>query len=146
MSDLPNSSAPNVIQAVPFFIVADIHASLRFYVDVLGFTMTRSWTPQGKLRWCWLEIGTAALMLQERGASVSDAPPAKPGEGVSVCFQCNDALAIYHQARERGVESRRPFVGNGLWVVAFTDPDGYKIDFESFTDEPEESEYTPPAS
>jgi hypothetical protein len=85
-------------------------------------------------------------MLQERGASIPAAPPARPGEGVSVCFQCNDALAIYHQARERGVESRRPFVGNAMWVVGFTDPDGYKIDFESFTDEPEESEYTPPAS
>jgi catechol 2,3-dioxygenase-like lactoylglutathione lyase family enzyme len=140
MSDLTNTSTPNVTQAIPFFMVADIHASLRFYVDVLGFTMTKSWMPQGKLQWCWLEIGTAALMLQER----RDAPPYKPGEGVSVCFQCNDALAIYHQARKRGVESRRPFVGNAMWVVAFTDPDGYKIDFESFTDVPEETEYTPP--
>lgn len=141
MSDLTATSAPNVTQAIPFFMVADIHASLRFYVDVLGFTMTKSWTPRGKIEWCWLEIGTAALMLQER----HDKPPAKPGDGVSVCFQCNDALAIYHQARERGVESRRPFVGNAMWVVPFTDPDGYKIDFESPTDIPEETEYTPPA-
>jgi len=146
MSDITNTSASNVTQAVPFFMVADIHASLRFYVDVLGFVMTKSWTPQGKLQWCWLEIGAAALMLQERRAITPGATPVKYGEGVSVCFQCNDALAIYHQACERGVESRRPFVGNAMWVVAFTDPDGYKIDFESCTDVPEESEYTPPVS
>jgi catechol 2,3-dioxygenase-like lactoylglutathione lyase family enzyme len=145
MSDLSIGSAPNVIQAVPFFVVADIHASLRFYVDILGFTITKSWAPQGKLSWCWIEIGTAALMLQEHGTSRQAASPANAGEGISVCFQCNDALAIYHQARERGVESRRPFVGNSMWVVAFTDPDGYKIDFESLTDVPEETEYTPSA-
>jgi catechol 2,3-dioxygenase-like lactoylglutathione lyase family enzyme len=144
MSDLAITSSPNVTQAVPFFMVADIEASLRFYVDVLGFTMTKSWTPRDKLQWCWLEIGTASLMLQERPTSIPAAPPAKPGEGVSICFQCTDALAIYHQARQRGVESRRPFVGNAMWVVAFTDPDGYRIDFESSTDVPEETEYTPP--
>jgi hypothetical protein len=28
-----------------------------------------------------------------------------------------------------------------MWVVVFTDPDGYKLDFESPTDAPEETEY-----
>jgi hypothetical protein len=28
-------------------------------------------------------------------------------------------------------------VGNGLWVVSLTDPDGYRLDFESPTDAPE---------
>ncbi len=32
--------APNVKQAVPFFSVTDIDASLRFYVDGLGFVLT----------------------------------------------------------------------------------------------------------
>ena len=31
---------PNVKQAVPFFMVTNIEASLRFYVDGLGFTVT----------------------------------------------------------------------------------------------------------
>ena len=31
------ADAPNVRQAVPFFGVTDIDASLRFYVDGLGF-------------------------------------------------------------------------------------------------------------
>ena len=39
---------PNVTQAVPFFMVANMEASLRFYVDGLGFEMTRKWTPRGK--------------------------------------------------------------------------------------------------
>jgi hypothetical protein len=27
--------------------------------------MTKKWIDEGKLRWCWLELGTAALMLHK---------------------------------------------------------------------------------
>jgi len=36
---------------------------------------------------------------------------------------------------------RRPSVGNRLWVVPLTDPDGYRVEFSSPTDAPEESEF-----
>ena len=35
----------------------------------------------------------------------------------------------------------RPFVGNGLWVTTVVDPDGYRLDFESPTEEAEETVY-----
>jgi lactoylglutathione lyase len=136
----------NVKQAVPFFGVSSMEASLRFYVDGLGFRMTNQWMDEGKLRWCWLEIGAAALMLQEFRTEGHDSwrPSGKLGEGVNICFMCGDALAIYHEAKSRGVAARRnPFVGNRLWVVPFSDPDGYQIEFESPTNVPEETEYSP---
>jgi lactoylglutathione lyase len=40
----------NVKQVVPFFRVSNMEASVRFYVDGLGFEMTKQWTPDGKLR------------------------------------------------------------------------------------------------
>ena len=52
----------NVKQAVPFFLVQDINASIRFYVDGLGFAITHKWIDEGNLRWCWLELGAAALL------------------------------------------------------------------------------------
>jgi lactoylglutathione lyase len=131
----------NIQQAVPFFMVSNMEASLRFYVEGLGFTRTRQWIPEGKIRWCWLELGGAALMLQEYSAT-SPLNTAKLGEGVSICFQCRDALAIYHEARTRGLTPRTPFVGNNMWVTILTDPDGYKLDFESPTEVPEETIYS----
>jgi len=136
-----SNSQPNVQQAVPFFMVSNMEASLRFYVDGLGFKRTNQWIVDGKIRWCWLKLGGAALMLQEYRPN-SPLTTAKVGQGVSVCFQSRDAIAIYHETRTRSLEPRRPFVGNGLWVTSFTDPDGYKLDFESPTDVPEETEYT----
>jgi lactoylglutathione lyase len=125
---------PNVQQAVPFFWVADIEASLRFYVDGLGFAMTKKWIPHDKLEWCWLGLGGVALMLQEYRPG--KLPTDKRGEGVSICFQCKDAIAIYRDAIARGLQPQRPFVGNGMWVTILHDPDGYTLDFESPTDAP----------
>jgi len=133
------ATEPNVQQAVPFFWVANIEASLRFYVDGLGFHKTREWIDEGKLRWCWLELGGAAHMLQEYRPD--RIPVNKRGEGVSICFQCRDAIAIYHQALANGLSPQLPFVANGMWVTIISDPDGYKLDFESTTDAPEESTY-----
>jgi len=134
------TTAANVQESVPFFGVTNMESSLRFYLDALGFEMSNKWIVDGRIRWCWLKLGGASLMLQE---FLKDRVPAgKLGEGVSVCFQCKDAIAIYHQAKGRGLPVRKPMVGNGLWVTALTDPDGYRIYFESPTDVPEETEYT----
>ncbi len=136
----------NVKQAVPFFGVANMESSLRFYVDGLGFKMKNYWIPDraedrpdGRIRWCWLELGDAAIMLQE--FRPESRPKDALGTGVNVCFQCEDALALYREFKSRGIETRqRPSVGNRLWVVPLTDPDGYRIEFSSPTDAPEESE------
>ena len=133
----------NVQQAVPFFWVHDLEASLRFYIDGLGFTKTIEWVDDGKLRWCWLELGGAAVMLQEFWQSghhrnlITD----KLGAGVSINFICKDALALYKEFKARGVDAKRPFVGNRMWVTHAADPDGYNLYFESPTDAPEESEF-----
>jgi lactoylglutathione lyase len=57
---------------VPFFEVKDIEASLRFYVEGLGFTMTRHWNPEGRIRWRWLELDRVAVTLQQYW---KDGPP-----------------------------------------------------------------------
>ena len=36
----------------------------------------------------------------------------------------------------------RPFVGNGMWVTSVEDPDGHRLEFESFTDVPEETVFS----
>jgi hypothetical protein len=138
------NTEPNVKQAVPFFAVADMGASVRYYVDGLGFKMTQKWIDDGVLRWCWLERGSAALMLQEFRTQGHDSwvRTGKVGEGVTICFICEDALAIYREVTSRGIQASRPFVGNGMWVTSLSDPDGYRIDFESDTDVPEETVFS----
>jgi lactoylglutathione lyase len=134
----------NVQQSVPFFAVSDMKFSIHFYVDGLGFEITQKWIDDGKLRWCWLQRGGAVLMLQEFRRDGHDAwiPECKVGEGVSIYFICEDALAIYREVTARGVEVSNPFVGNSMWTTGLRDPDGYQLYFESHTDVPEGTEYT----
>ncbi|MFC1712902.1 VOC family protein [Candidatus Poribacteria bacterium] len=133
----------NISQAVPFFGVVHMDRSVRYYVDGLGFKMTKKWVHEDKLRWCWLERGGAALMLQEfwKDGHHSNIPTEKLGVGISICFICEDALAIYSEVRSRGIQASKPFVGNGMWVTSLSDPDGYGLDFESYTDVQEGTEF-----
>jgi len=133
---------PNIKLAVPFFMVRDMERSLIFYTEKLGFTLANQWTPRGKIEWCWLRRDEVSLMLQEPHNKDNYGTDIALGNGVSICFQCVDSLALYHEFTEKGVEIAEPFVGNNMWVVAFTDPDGYKLDFESPTGVTEETLYS----
>ena len=131
----------NLRQVVPFLGVTDMERSLRFYLDGLGFTIMNKWEPEGRIRWCWLTRGGASIMLQEfvKEGHGGQRPEGVLGQGVNLCFQCEDALALYHEFRSRGLEPSEPFVGNNMWVTWLRDPDGYRVEFESMTDVPEDT-------
>jgi lactoylglutathione lyase len=131
----------NVQQAVPFFGVRDIQASLRFYVEGLGFSKTKEWITEGRLRWCWLELGDTAIMLQEfwQEGDHRNVPDGNLGVGVSINFLCKDALGLYRDFKSRAIDAELPFVGNAMWVTKVKDPDGYHLFFESPTDVAEET-------
>ena len=132
---------PNLEQAVPFFRVADIAESVRFYVDGLGFRIGPKWVVESELRWCWLSRGGVAFMLQQFPSQGHDGwkPSGRAGEGVSICVMCRDSRGLHEELRERGVDASRPHVANGLWVTTVFDPDGFRIDFESPAEVSEDS-------
>jgi catechol 2,3-dioxygenase-like lactoylglutathione lyase family enzyme len=141
--NLATKTESNVEQVVPFFWVRDIQDSLRFYVDGLGFTMTRQWIDEGQLRWCWLELGGTAVMVQEAGSGAQHQVTRDDARvGVNVYFMCKDALAIYRDLKSRGIEAKQPFVGNAMWVTEVADPDGHRLYFESPTDVAEETVFS----
>jgi lactoylglutathione lyase len=131
----------NVKEVWPFLRVSNMEQSICYYVDGLGFSIKNRWVVDGKLRWCALALGGATLMLQEFATDGHDSWKAesKVGVGVSLSFQCEDALAIYREALARGLEASEPFVGNAMWVTSLNDPDGYRLEFESATDVAEET-------
>lgn len=119
---------------VPLLDVRDMTRTIAFYVDGLGFEKQSEWIKDGKLRWAMLEYpGGAQLMVQERDTS----PPADLNAAPVMYVFCNDAPAFHTQVSSRGIETEEPFIGNGMHVVPMVDPDGYRISFESPTDEPD---------
>ena len=112
-----------------------------YYVDGPGFTITKQWEPDGELRWCWMTKGRASLMLQEfwQGGNHTGWPDGQLGQGLSLAFQREDAVAIYKDLTARGIPASEPFVGNAMGNFTLSDPDGYCVEFESPTDVPEET-------
>lgn len=117
-------------ELTPLFFVEDIARSLAFYQERLGFGMTQNWSPGGKLAWCRLVRGGAALMLQQ--AEEEDGQAAGRGRGVGFFFLCDDANAMHAELTQRGLAVDPPqaaFYGmNQLFV---RDPDGYELCFQS---------------
>ena len=81
------------------------------------------------------KAGEADLMLQQFRAQGHDSRQFrdKKGEGVTLCFFCDDAVGFYQDVTSRGIDASEPFVGNMMWVTEMTDPDGYELLFESPT-------------
>jgi lactoylglutathione lyase len=125
----------NVKEVVPLIHVSSMERSVRFYVDGLGFAFRNKWEPDGQLRWCWLTLGGASLMLQEFAKPL----PPNAGQGITLNFTCVDAIALYNELRSRGLDPTEPEVGNGLWVTQVNDPDGFRLFFASPTDVAEET-------
>lgn len=134
----------NLKLAVPFFTVMNISKSIEFYVAGLGFEIKNKWIPRGKIEWCWLERDGVAIMMQEptnkQHFIYKRAQPLELGFVVSI--QCEDALLLYQEFIQKGFPVSEPFVGNNMWVFHINDPDGYRIEFESKTDVPEETLYS----
>src|ERR1700753_3012057 len=109
-------STSNIKLAVPFFLVKNMEISLKFYTGQLGFVMTNKWIPREKIEWCWLRRDGVSLMLQELQDETKFYVRNTKGDGVSICFQCVDALALYQEFTTMGVIIKEPFVGNNRWV------------------------------
>jgi uncharacterized glyoxalase superfamily protein PhnB len=126
------TAAPTTLhEIVPLLFVEDIGRSAGFYRDQLGFEMTQDWSPDGKLAWCRLERGSAALMLQQ-ACPEEDGPAEGRGRGVGFFFLCDDAGAMHTEFAASGVSLAPPQVAfYGMNQLFVKDPDGYELCFQN---------------
>tara|TARA_B100000609_G_C17002300_1_gene324283 strand:+ start:83 stop:475 length:393 start_codon:yes stop_codon:yes gene_type:complete len=123
------SEKPQVRQNVPLLTVSDLQLSLKFYVDQLGFTLTRQADNQGQVFWCWLEKDQIAIMLQQADPSEDDISHA--GQGVTLYWLCDDVDAVHAQLKANGMQMDDPTVAYyGMKQLYLKDPDGYDLCFE----------------
>jgi len=129
-----SEQAALIRQIWPLVTVQDIHRSVEFYRDRLGFNVVGKAESEGKLFWCRLERGGACIMLQQ--AETEDGPAEGRGRGVTFYFICDDADAIYDDLSLRGLQLTPPSLAHyGMKQVFVPEPDGYCICFESATED-----------
>jgi uncharacterized glyoxalase superfamily protein PhnB len=118
----------------PSFTVNDIHRSVAFYSDVLGFTVKERWERDGALHGVEIVAGAVTFWLgQDDWKKGRDRAK---GQGFRMyCGTAQDVDALAAGIRARGgtiaeEPKDEPWGGRDFAVV---DPDGFKITFASET-------------
>src|SRR2546427_9478977 len=115
----------------PLLFVFDIEASLRFYCEILGFTLkTRA------NYWAWIERDGVDLMLNT--LYDPDQQPERPDltrtathEDVTLYFGCSDVDAVYDHFVAQGIAVEKPHVAPyGMKQLYVKEPDGFGLCFQ----------------
>jgi catechol 2,3-dioxygenase-like lactoylglutathione lyase family enzyme len=131
-AETPDGSVPSDAEApepepIPADVSAvlgvdDLERSLRFYGEILGFTIIYT-TSRSAL----VELGRTRILLQQGSAP-------HPGRSDQPQLQVTDVQARYRDLRARGVEFPEPprALTSGddleLWLARLRDPDGHELE------------------
>jgi catechol 2,3-dioxygenase-like lactoylglutathione lyase family enzyme len=129
------------IQGVaPMVQVFDMPRSLRFYRDVLGFTVTGKSDPKSgdpdDVNWVMMQLCDACVMLNTAydPDDVPEAPDAARWSGhqdTCLYFGCPDVDAAYQHLVSKGFAADPPKVAwYGMKQLYIKDPDGFGICFQ----------------
>ena len=120
----------------PLLQVFDMPTSLRFYRDVLGFTVAGSSGPGDEVGWVLLRQGATELMLNtayddgERPGAPDPARVAAHAD-TGLFIACEDLDAAYASLVSKGVKANPPAVAPyGMKQLYVKDPDGYEVCFQ----------------
>ena len=120
--------------------VYDMPTSVRFYRDLLGFTIVNTSPPLGgedRFHWVWLRRGDVDVMLNSAYESADERPPSPDPIRVSahndtcLYFARPDVDAAYEELRSKGVAVKEPKVAKyGMKQMYLHDPDSYCLCFQ----------------
>lgn len=122
----------------PLLQVFDMPAAIRFYRDVLGFTIFSTSPPRSAddCDWAWLKFNGTELMLNT--AYEFDNRPMTPDpvriaahDDTCLYISCPDVDQAYRQLCEKGLDLKEPKVAHyGMKQLYLKDPDGFGICFQ----------------
>jgi uncharacterized glyoxalase superfamily protein PhnB len=116
----------------PGLTVGDIHKSLEFYVEGLGFSLKEKWENEGALQGAMLFAGDCELaLMQDDWAKGRERVK---GIGFRLYLDtAQDVDALAARAREHGIAVDGPHDSSwGARLIGVSDPDGFNITFQRY--------------
>jgi catechol 2,3-dioxygenase-like lactoylglutathione lyase family enzyme len=117
------------VEVTHLFVVAELDRSVRFYVEVLGAELSRTYSGTSAvlmLRGTWLLLVTGGAPTDDK-PTVTFAPPVDPDlVSREITFRVPDCHSAYEALAQRGAEFLTPPVEyEGEIRAFFRDPDGH---------------------
>lgn len=125
----------NFNKITPNLIVADIEASLRFYSDVLGFTVSQTVPDKAPFIFIWMKRDDAELFLNQQQKPQPGHPDPLSGRQLggtlSMYMPMKGIQDLLKRVEEHGVKIVIPLHKEfyGMTEFAVLDPDGYLLIF-----------------
>jgi glyoxylase I family protein len=120
----------------PLLQVFDMNTSLKFYCEILRFTIHESAGKSESLDWVWLKWNNADIMLNTayEGAHRPDQPDQKrvaAHNDTCLYLGCPTVDEAYQHLLSKGLKIKPPIVAPyGMKQLYFHDPDGYSLCFQ----------------
>jgi catechol 2,3-dioxygenase-like lactoylglutathione lyase family enzyme len=128
----------NLVTISPFFIVANLQASVAYYVERLGFRLEFD-GPEGDVYYAGLTREAANIMLKEITPDVGPCPNhTRHGWARwDAYIYALDPDSLFAEFTQRGASfvKELSFIDKGLWGFEVADADGYVIAFFCLRDE-----------
>ena len=122
-------------KVTPLMQVYDMHRSVAWYRDVIGFEVVQKHDPDGHLHWAMLKLGDAIVMLNakyEDDTQIEIRSSHVEGHGdLTLYFDCPNVDEAYEHLINKRCEVEQPVTRfYGMRQVTVTDPDGYELCFQ----------------
>lgn len=122
----------NLVAISPFFIVKDLQASIRYYVERLGFTVEFQGPPDD-VYYAGVTRDGIGIMLKTIAPGVLPCPNHTRHEWArwDAYIYTLDPDTLFAEFRQRGVTfvKELSFIDEGLWGFEIADADGYVLAF-----------------
>ncbi len=120
----------------PLLQVYDMPEALKFYCDVLGFTVIAS-SKEGSYDadWIWLKLDNTEIMLntayeKEHRPETKDKARQAAHSDTSIYFGCADIDTLYQYLLSKNIDVKPPVkTGYNYMALNVFDPDGYQLVF-----------------
>jgi uncharacterized glyoxalase superfamily protein PhnB len=130
---------PVATKVIPSLGVSDIERSIEFYTQFFGFQVADSYEQDGSRVWCWLQTGSADLMLQQLSPDQQIKLDPAIGQSWMLYIRPDDIDDVHHDLRAAGFEvSEIQTSSYAAREFLAKDPDGYELWVSMPVDEDDE--------
>jgi len=116
--------------------VFDMHTSLKFYCEILGFNVHQNAGPENDIGLVWLKKANISLMLNT-AYEMPDRPRQQDASRYAahndtcIYFSCREVDQWYQYFLQNGIEANKPVITPyGMKQLYIHDPDGYGLCFQ----------------
>jgi catechol 2,3-dioxygenase-like lactoylglutathione lyase family enzyme len=118
-----------LLSVAPGFTANDAAASIKWYCDVLGFTVKERWEHEGQFRGAQIASGAVTINIGQDDWKLGR--DRVKGQGTRIYIMMGPGIDEYAAAiKARGGRlDHEPLEDWGLRAFSITDPDGFKLTF-----------------